>query len=430
MGPCAKLYAVFCMCFFLVLLASETTALYKQNGRRFRLTLPRIPEAGQVFGLFTVHQRLDILVLRAAGAEDMDWDPKSAPKLDFNEDYYSVIEGEQAMTSRELKKAYVKIVFKYHPDNKEESAKALCNKQMMVINNAYQVLKEDDTRADYDRKRRLGGVGGNGKSSDRNSRTSSQGGSSTSSSSSSSAYKSAAWGGYTGNTYTGKGQTDPFADEEPSESFGDIFSDLFKDIRGSGGTAALEDMMEFLEGMGVGGQSWTGDSDIGSSSSYERQNARSRSELEAEISVLRTASSNLESHLSDLKKLRMEAERELLRTKPAENAAPNLEVLESRMKKIESLRGLKARQEEVDRQLKQLRRKLKNTQEILNYQTGSDSSTNRNSRTSETPPRQQNPGQSTRYDENPFTPGRNPRKSSTTKVEQELQALKNKLGMK
>ena len=91
----------------------------------------------------------------------MNWDPKSAPKLDFEEDLYSVLEVDDSIKSKDLKKAYYKLVFKYHPDNKEgEAAKALSNKQMMVINNAYKVLKEDDTRAAYDRKRKFGALDG------------------------------------------------------------------------------------------------------------------------------------------------------------------------------------------------------------------------------------------------------------------------------
>lgn len=67
--------------------------------------------------------------------DDMKWDPKSAPKLDFEEDLYSVLEADPAFTPQELKRAYYKVVFRYHPDNKEGvEAKSLCNKQMMVIN--------------------------------------------------------------------------------------------------------------------------------------------------------------------------------------------------------------------------------------------------------------------------------------------------------
>ena len=48
------------------------------------------------------------------------------------------------------------MVFKYHPDNKEgDSAKELANRQMMVINAAYKVLKDVALRSEYDRKRFL-----------------------------------------------------------------------------------------------------------------------------------------------------------------------------------------------------------------------------------------------------------------------------------
>ena len=63
----------------------------------------------------------------------INWDPYMAPKLDFDECYYDVLEADQSCNSKELKKAYYKIVFKYHPDTKiNEIDKELCNKQMMV----------------------------------------------------------------------------------------------------------------------------------------------------------------------------------------------------------------------------------------------------------------------------------------------------------
>ena len=46
----------------------------------------------------------------------MNWDPKSAPKLDFDEDFYSVIEVNPLCSQQDLKRAYYKTVFKYHPD--------------------------------------------------------------------------------------------------------------------------------------------------------------------------------------------------------------------------------------------------------------------------------------------------------------------------
>ena len=97
------------------------------------------------------------LCLYGSNVPEMNWDPKAAPKLDFNEDYYNVLEVDPTASDRDLKKQYYKIVFKYHPDRKDkEEEKALSNKQMMVINNAYAILKEKGTRTAYDRKRKFG----------------------------------------------------------------------------------------------------------------------------------------------------------------------------------------------------------------------------------------------------------------------------------
>ena len=92
----------------------------------------------------------------------MKWpDPRSFPKLNFYEDFYTVLEVNPTIKAEDLKRAYYKIVFKYHPDNKEgEAAKSLCNKQMMVINNAYRILKDPEARHKYDEARR-GGLFGN-----------------------------------------------------------------------------------------------------------------------------------------------------------------------------------------------------------------------------------------------------------------------------
>lgn len=110
------------------------------------------------FSLRPLHGRS--VCLYGTSVPDMNWDPKAAPKLDFNEDYYSVLEADPAASDRDLKKQYYKIVFKYHPDRKEkEEEKALSNKQMMVINNAYAILKENDSRTAYDRKRKFGVYG-------------------------------------------------------------------------------------------------------------------------------------------------------------------------------------------------------------------------------------------------------------------------------
>lgn len=68
------------------------------------------------------------------------WDPYMAPKLNFEECYYDVLEAQPSYDGKQLKKAYYKVVFKYHPDGKETiEEKELSNKQMMVI---HTVVKE------------------------------------------------------------------------------------------------------------------------------------------------------------------------------------------------------------------------------------------------------------------------------------------------
>ena len=85
---------------------------------------------------------------------DLNWDSKAAPKLDWNEDYYSVLECDVSVDGKELKKGYYKLVYKYHPDNIEnQDTQDLCNKQMMVINGAYKILKNPLLRSLYDKQR-------------------------------------------------------------------------------------------------------------------------------------------------------------------------------------------------------------------------------------------------------------------------------------
>ena len=176
---------------------------------------------------------------------DMNWDPKSAPKLDFNEDFYSILEVDPMIASKELKKAYYKIVFKYHPDNKEgKEQKDLCNKQMMVINAAYKVLKDGDARVVYDRKRKAGVYGeaakvgkSSGGSSNRSAQPQTQ---KTQTRASSGSSSSDPFGSYGYNQNAEESY-------ESTESLGDIFSDFWSEVRKGETKNLVVDLLDFLE---------------------------------------------------------------------------------------------------------------------------------------------------------------------------------------
>lgn len=282
---------------------------------------------------------------------DMDWDPKAAPKLDFEEDYYSVLEVDPEIKGKDLKKAYYKLVFKYHPDNKEgEEAKALCNKQMMVINNAYQTLKQDEKRSAYNRKRKCGG-GMRGGGSSSTPKTSANSGS-----------------GFDYDQY-GYGQRKATEQneekEEDVESLGDIFADMFRDIKNNKGGGVVEDFLDWMEGDSGGKYSPFGD-DNGANNGA---NEKSKQEIDDELEVLVMAIKNLESRYQDVKKSRVEGEKVLLGTKPKAGDPKDIKKLEKRLHQIEEVRSLAARQNEMEKQLRTLKKKRNNLQELRNYLT-------------------------------------------------------------
>lgn len=80
------------------------------------------------------------------------------------QDYYATLEVERTASKAELKKSYLRLARKYHPDvNKEEGAET----RFKEVKEAYEVLSDDDKRAVYDRHGHAafdgtGGVGGFG----------------------------------------------------------------------------------------------------------------------------------------------------------------------------------------------------------------------------------------------------------------------------
>jgi curved DNA-binding protein CbpA len=134
--------------FFLYLLCVDTFVAY---------FLPLRPRFSTISSDSTRFPRGNFPVVFSSARDEMSWDPKAAPKLDFDEDFYSVLEVDPSIGSKDLKRAYYKIVFMYHPDNKEgDEAKAVANKQMMVINGAYRILKNSFLRKLYDKQRKRG----------------------------------------------------------------------------------------------------------------------------------------------------------------------------------------------------------------------------------------------------------------------------------
>jgi len=64
-------------------------------------------------------------------------------------DYYEILEVSRTATKAEIKKAYRRLAMKYHPDRNPGDKEA--EEKFKLINEAYQVLSDDEKRAIYDK---------------------------------------------------------------------------------------------------------------------------------------------------------------------------------------------------------------------------------------------------------------------------------------
>jgi curved DNA-binding protein CbpA len=68
------------------------------------------------------------------------------------EDFYKILGVKENATEEEIRARWIKLTKRYHPDRGEPNAS---DEKIKKINEAYQVLKDESTRFDYDFKRRL-----------------------------------------------------------------------------------------------------------------------------------------------------------------------------------------------------------------------------------------------------------------------------------
>src|SRR5262249_18250094 len=79
-----------------------------------------------------------------AAEESIGWEAGMSKRC-----YYETLEVERAASDADLKAAFRKLAMKWHPDRNPGDAS--CEQRFKEINEAYEVLKDSDKRAAYDR---------------------------------------------------------------------------------------------------------------------------------------------------------------------------------------------------------------------------------------------------------------------------------------
>lgn len=72
--------------------------------------------------------------------------------MNKNINYYKILEVGKNATNKEIKKAYHKLSFRYHPDQNKE----IDSSKFKLLNESYNILIDDNKRLEYDKKSKFG----------------------------------------------------------------------------------------------------------------------------------------------------------------------------------------------------------------------------------------------------------------------------------
>jgi len=72
------------------------------------------------------------------------------------QDHYKVLGVEATCSKKDIKKAYIQLSLKWHPDKNAGKNKEKATKEMQKINSAYEILHNTERRAEYDQEREHG----------------------------------------------------------------------------------------------------------------------------------------------------------------------------------------------------------------------------------------------------------------------------------
>lgn len=77
--------------------------------------------------------------------------------MNYNKDYYDILEVEQGASESDIKKSYRKLAKKYHPDKNPDDKKKEAQERFSEVSEAYEVLSDPQKRNRYDQMRSMGG---------------------------------------------------------------------------------------------------------------------------------------------------------------------------------------------------------------------------------------------------------------------------------